>query len=110
MASKKKARTSYHARQRIEQRADNRLELVNYAFKKGLTASAFNGKLKYYIYSKQKGKTNGHLKVTIYKGYVFIFQVFKKRLITMYPLPERYLQEYQARWKQVEESRKYNER
>ena len=92
---KAKANPSRHARVRIEERADNNLDLIQRAYKKGLTPARVRGKLQLYLYSKQHGRTNGAIKAVLYKGYVFIFCTIKKRLITMYELPERYKEDYE---------------
>lgn len=92
---KAKANPSRHARVRIEERADNDLDLVQKAYKKGLTPARVRGKLQLYLYSKQHGRTNGFYKAVVYKGYVFIFYTVKRRLITMYELPEAYKEDYE---------------
>lgn len=49
------------------------------------------GDLKSYVGYKiaKQGK-----KVKLYRGYVFIFFINSKRLITCYPIPEKHLEEY----------------
>ncbi len=69
---------------------------IRNASKKGLNiADIEDGALKEYLKSKDHGK-----RVKLYKRYVYIFNKTSDRVITIYPLPDEYLEEYKKYGKQ----------
>lgn len=87
---------TYHGYLRIKERSninDNELRQISiWAIKNGINFSEIPpGPLKSYVGWKiaKKGK-----KVKLYRGYVFIFFLNSRRLITCYPIPEKHLPEY----------------
>lgn len=85
-----------HGYLRIKQRSninDNELKQISSsAIKKGINFGELpSGPLKSYVGFKKRQKDK---RVKLYKGYVFIFFINSKRLITCYPIPEKHLEEY----------------
>lgn len=77
-----------HSKIRIRERTDlnhnERKMLFKYALKNGKSLDKIESeKIKRFIASKSKKS-----KVKLYRGYIFIYTKYNKRLITMYELPE----------------------
>lgn len=95
-----------HGYNRVVERSDiNEKELQTlsmYAIRNGLNDKDIpRGALKSYFRRK---KRIGNKKIKIYRGYVFIFFVNSNRLITCYPLPEKYREEYERIMKRLKDS------
>lgn len=99
MAKINKKLYTKHGFRRVKERTnigskEIKKELINIAIKKGLHYGAIPpGPLRDFLYSKAKV---GNKRVKLYKGYIFIFFVNSKRLITCYPLPEQFQEEYKS--------------
>lgn len=100
MAKKKirRAKTqTIHGVSRIKERTDlslkkEALTLIRNASRHGKSPHFFrhNPKLHKYLLSK----CNYSKRVKVYSGYIFIFNGGSDRLITMYPLQEKWMEEY----------------
>ena len=99
--AKTKRKASAHAKQRIQERTNistNKKEtktMVNNDVKKGIALENYNiidkkSEFKQYINNKKHMNT----RIFLYNDYVFIFNSSVKLLITMYPIPEQYLEHY----------------
>lgn len=94
MSIRKAKRQTRHGLERIKTRGgitnnNQALTTIRNASKKGLSiADIEDGPLKNYLKSKDHGK-----RVKLYKRYVYIFNKTSDRVITLYPLPEEYLEE-----------------
>ena len=111
MARRPKVKLSHHASERFEQRTDKDrnefLSLSRLAMRKGLmwpqidilypgfSKTSKGAKLKNYmkgLYGRKK---------KYYGGHMFIFTSTTRKLITMYPCKEEYLQDLERIWKEV---------
>ena len=88
---------TYHGYKRIKERSNISEKEINrisiWAMKNGLNFQEIPpGPLKSYVGFKKakKGK-----KIKLYRGYVFVFFLNSKRVITCYPIPEKHMAEYQ---------------
>lgn len=66
--------------------------MIRRASKMGRHIQSFpDGELKNYLLSKQHNK-----RVRVYKGIVFIFNKTSDRAITLYPIPNEFMEEYKT--------------
>ena len=82
-----KKKITHHARQRLNERVNltkKRTSIANIAYCKGLTPLQYRGTFFQYL-STKKGK------VKVYHDYIYIFSKARKRLITVFPIPQKYL-------------------
>ena len=91
-----KKQFTYHGYLRIKERSNiSEKEIRNLsvlAIRNGIGFTQIPpGSLKSYVGSKEGQKKK---RVKLYRGYVFIFFLNSKRLITCYPIPEKHLKEY----------------
>lgn len=93
---KKIKNLTLHSYERLLERTDLRYEelkqISSLAIKNGISFSELpSGPLKSYVGRKisRRGK-----RVKLYRGYVFIFFINSKRMITCYPIPDKHLGEY----------------
>ena len=91
-----KKQYTYHGFERAKERSNisdkelNNLSL--YAVKNGINFNQIPpGPLKSYVGWKT---AQGGKRVKLYRGYVFIFFLNSRRMITCYPLPEKHMEEY----------------
>lgn len=94
---KKNKNLTYHSYERLKERTtlreDELKRISYYAIKNGLDFSNLpSGDLKSYVGRKIEKKNK---RVKLYRGYVFIFFLNSKRMITCYPIPEKHLKEYE---------------
>jgi len=87
---------TYHGYKRATERvALNPKELQRislWAIKNGINPHDIpEGALKKYVLSRVN---RYHKRIKLYRGYVFIFFETSRRMITCYPVPERFLDEY----------------
>lgn len=100
MAKKKirRAKTqTIHGVSRIKERTDysrnhEALALIRNASKHGKSPHYFRKNPKFHSYLVSKCSFSK--RVVVYMGYVFIFNGGSNRLITMYPLHEKWMEEY----------------
>ena len=83
---------SSHARQRAAERLelsrrDDVVHKFRHAIMYGLSPSCFKGPFNQYLQSKLR--KNSHCTIKIYSDFVYIHR--NKKLITMFPVPEKYL-------------------
>lgn len=99
MTKKNKKIYTQHGYDRVKERTnfgfkERNKELINIVIRKGLHYGAIPpGPLRDFLYSKAKVANK---RVKLYKGYIFIFFVNSNRLITCYPLPEQFKEEYKS--------------
>ncbi len=101
-------RFTSHAYKRVFERVDIKdvsfETLCIYAKKNGLDYGQLpEGPLRTYLYLKHEKRNK---KAKIYRGYVFIFFNNSKKLITCYPLPDKYQEEYNTFLKELEGKKK----
>lgn len=85
-----------HGYLRVKERTtitDNEINtLSSYAIKNGVNYNEIiDGPLKMFVWNKQR---KGNKRVKLYRGYVFIFFLNSRRLITCYPIPDEFLEDY----------------
>lgn len=106
-----KVKLSPHAKGRFEERTCNEknefLSLSRSAYRKGLMWAQIDilypklsktpkgAKIKNYMSAMYRRKKK------FYKGYIFIFSSTTRKLITMFPCKEEYLEELNKFWKEV---------
>lgn len=88
----KSVQITKHARTRFAERLDlTRREEMNHYFKSaiksGLNPKSFKGKFHTYLISKLK--KNSYCTLKVYSDFIYIHR--NKKLITMFPVPEKYL-------------------
>ena len=72
------------------------INTIRCASKKGMSISEFEeGALKDYLRTKDHGK-----RIKVYKGTIYIFNKTSDRVITLYPIPEEFMEEYNKYGKQ----------
>lgn len=79
-----------HGKIRMRERihpSQRKITLFNLAKKYGYVAKDFIPPLSHYLQSKSEGKKK---KVKIYQNNVFIYSKNTKKLITVFPVPEKY--------------------
>lgn len=91
-----KKQYTYHGYLRVKERSNiNDKEIQNLSFMAIKNGIAFTqippGPLKSYVGYKM---SQGNKRVKLYRGYVFIFFLNSRRLITCYPIPEKHYEEY----------------
>ena len=82
-----KKKITHHARQRLNERVNltkKRTSIVNIAYCKGLTLLQYKGTFFQYLSAKKS-------KVKVYHDYIYIFSKVRKSLITVFPVPQKYL-------------------
>lgn len=88
--SRRKSIPTFHAQYRAKQRANiKKKELLikaNYVSKNGKCPQEFTGKFKKYLLKKAKVK-----RVKVYDNYIWIFSKTSTKLITMYKIPDEFL-------------------
>ncbi len=87
--SKMRSKLTYHGRHRVSERVtrvQNKVSLVGRASRLGKTKNMYFGKFHQYLDSKSK---NGKIKV--YQEYIYILTKNSRKLITVYPVPRKYL-------------------
>ena len=105
MATRKVRKQTLHSLDRAKERIGvaNKKQaeiMIRNAFRKGKSVGEFpDGRLKNYINSKRH-----HKKVKVYKGKIFIFSNTSNRCITLYPIPEDLMEEYEFYEKQEKTS------
>lgn len=97
MAVRKVKRQTVHGVERIKERTDithtaEAKKLIKNASKYGLPVHRFRKSKLLYAYLQRR--IHGNKRVVLYAEYVFIFMGGSNRLITMYPLPDFYIGEY----------------
>jgi hypothetical protein len=85
-----------HGIKRIKERTDlsrktEALKLIKKASQRGASIHSFKAYKRFYRYLINRAGFDKRVKV--YAGYVFIFNGGSNRLITMYPIPERFKEE-----------------
>ena len=107
--SKRKLHKTQHSAIRISERCNitdsSTKDLIKLAYRKGLTYSKFDGKVRDYILRRMGDKCNGRYKVVVYRGYLFIFAHNKNLLVTMYELPEDIKIAYNEQYEAIKEKR-----
>lgn len=96
MAVRKVKIQTVHGIKRIKERTElnkkgEALKLIKHASKYGASPHQFLKVKKFYRYLMTRVGYDKRVKV--YMGYVFIFNGGSDRLITMYPIPERFKEE-----------------
>lgn len=82
-----------HAKIRFKERTDfaskDMNKICKLAIKNGLSFKQLpKGNLKKYL------SVRNHKRIKIYQGFIFFFFKTSNRLITIYPIPEQFLEEY----------------
>lgn len=101
MALKKNKKQTHHGLQRMAERMgvtqkSVATKTIQNANRLGKCIQQFpDGEFKNYLLSKQHNK-----RVKVYKGFVFIFNKTSDRVITLYPIPEEFKEEYNTYGKQ----------
>ncbi len=100
-----KKQFTLHGYNRVKQRTDFKItkntNLSASAVKYGLNFNDIPpGPLKSYVGWK---RARGGKRIKLYKGYVFVFFLNSKRLLTCYPIPEKHLAEYNQIIKKTKE-------
>ena len=83
-------RITLHGKVRMKERTDFSLtnsSMSKVIYMKGKSSSFYKGAFYKYLFSK----SNNNVKVKVYKNNIYIFTKNKKKLITTYPVPEKYL-------------------
>lgn len=83
------AKLTIHSKQRIQERIDTNLKgktLFRSALKNGNDIEDFNGSFAQYLESKSKNRRG----IKVYKNNIYIYVKNSKRLITVFPVPEKY--------------------
>lgn len=97
MSRKKSKKQTHHGLQRMAERMGVKqksvaTKTIENAVQKGKPISYFqDGLLKKYLLSKQHNK-----RLKVYKGFIFIFNKTSNRVITLYPIPEEFKEEYES--------------
>lgn len=82
-----------HAKQRISERTSlplkNFKNVSSHIYKHGYRIRSFSGELYEYLNGKQLN--GGQFAVRVYEDNIFIFDSEQGRLLTVYPVPERFL-------------------
>lgn len=84
-----RSKLTYHGRHRVSERVtrvQNKVSLVGRVSRLGKTKNMYFGKFHQYLDSKSK---NGKIKV--YQEYIYILTKNSRKLITVYPVPRKYL-------------------
>lgn len=97
MAVKKVKRQTVHGVERIKERTElstrgEALRLIKNASKHGASPHRFRNCKRFHSYLLSRAGYDK--RVRVYLGYVYIFNGGSNRLITMYPIPERFMEEY----------------
>lgn len=91
-----------HAKNRYSERTDvsknSTKHNTKYAYKNGTPISKFTGDFYNYLFFKQRH--NSRVSVKVYNNNVYIFDNINKKLITVYPVPEKFLPVEQYKIKQ----------
>lgn len=95
--NKTKRKITFHSEQRMEERAG----VLDFNTKRQMSAQAAKTGMPYgivpkgpfYDYLEKRAKSKGK-KVKIHAGYVFIFNKNSDMCITMYPVPDEFMEEY----------------
>ena len=85
-----KRRYTNHGKKRVIERVDTNLKsstLVHNASQYGKSINEYKGKFKQYLLSKDRPRN----RIKIYNNNLFVFSKNSKRLITVYPVPEKYI-------------------
>lgn len=106
---KTKSKYSYHGRKRYSQRYEghDRINvLIQRVVHYGLCIRQLpqDSKLRHFLETKEAKKRK---KVKVLDGYVFILFTTSNRLITMYPIPEEFAEEYDI-FKSIEHENKFH--
>lgn len=85
-----KRKLTYHGKKRVNERTmiyESKAALVRRVSMLGKTRNMYRGKFYQYLLSK----SNRGAQVKVYNDYVYIMSKNSRRLITLYPVPEKYL-------------------
>lgn len=84
-----KKKLTYHGRKRVNERTninENKTAFMRKVSRLGKTKNMYRGKFYQYLSSKSRGTV-----VKVYNNYIYIMAKNSKSLITVYPVPEKYL-------------------
>ena len=99
---------TYHGKKRVNERtniSENKTAFIRKVSRLGKTKNMYKGKFYQYLSSKSRGS-----RVKVYDNYIYIMAKNSKSLITVYPVPEKYLptEQYEVSKNLLSKSAKVN--